>query len=71
MRQKLFLLGPSSEATDSEKEAVRRILIASISRKTQERGTEGIALENQVVVEGDREVENDIEISDLNEIEKV
>jgi hypothetical protein len=39
-----LLLGPSSEATDSGKETVRRILIASISRKSQERETEDTAL---------------------------
>jgi hypothetical protein len=66
-----ILLGPSSEATDSEKETVRRILMESISRKTQDREKKDIALENLVVVEDDRRVESDIEISDLNETEKV
>jgi hypothetical protein len=64
-------LGPSSEATSSEKETVRRALIASISKKNQEKEKETLALENQGVVENDREEESDIDISDLNETEKV
>jgi hypothetical protein len=66
-----LLLGPSSEATSSENVTVRRALIASSSKRNQEKEMENRALENQGVLEDDREDESDIDISDLNETENV